>query len=171
MEESQVSSDLHSRDCHNCLTFRDYMRFVDLRKRGEVKKEKLNKCSPETILKFLLLEDPCFKQLQEEISSNLQSYLSAEQLIQCSPEVTAGLLKSNPDFRGLLQTQLISYLNRTDVDISNLEHFSQYLCSLVKNCDPDILQSFIEKIENNINIVFVKEELINFMTVNMKLVN
>ena len=37
-------------------------------------------------------------------------------------------------------------------------------------CDPDILQTFIEKIENNMNIVFVEEELSNFMTVK-KLVN
>ena len=147
------------------------MRFVDLQKRGKVNEEKMSKCSPETILKCLLLEDPCFKQIQEAISSNLQSYLSVEQLIECSPEVTAALLKSNPGFRGLLETQLISYLNRTDVDISNLEQVSQYLCGLIKNCDSDILQSFMEKIENNINIVFVKEELRNFMTVKMKLVN
>ena len=147
------------------------MRFVDLQKRGEVKKEKICKCSPETILKFLLLEDPSFKQLQDAISSNLQSYLSAEQLIECSPRVTAALLKSSPAFRGLLESELISYLNRTDVDISNLEQVSQYLCGLIRSCEPDILQTFIEKIENNINIVFVKEELSNFMTVKMKLVN
>ena len=147
------------------------MRFVDLQKKGEVTKEKMIKFNPETILKFLLLEDPCFKQLQEKISSNMQRYLSAEQLLLTGSEVTAALLKSNPAFRGLLETQLISYLNRTDVDIFQLEQVSQYLCGLIKNCDADILQSFMQKIENNINLVFVKEELSNFMTVKMKLMN
>ena len=129
------------------------------------------KFNPETILKFLLLADPCFKELQETVSSNMQRYLSVEQLLLTGPEVTAALLKSNPGFRGLLETQLISYLNRTDVDIFQLEEVSQYLCGLIKNCDPDILQSFMQKIENNINIVFVKEELSNFITVKMKLIN
>ena len=114
------------------------MRFVDLQKKGEATKEKMIKFNPETILKFLLLEDPCFKQLQETISSNMQRYLSAEQLLLTGSEVTAALLKSNPAFRGLLETQLISYLNRTDVDIFQLEQVSQYLCGLIKNCDADI---------------------------------
>ena len=145
------------------------MRFVDLRKRGEVNQEKMDKFSPETILKFLLLEDPNFKQLQETIFSNLQNYLHIEQLIESSPKVTSALMKSNAGFRGILETLLINYLNRAEVDIRKLEQVSQYLCGLIKNCDPDILQSFMEKIENNINIVFVKEELRNFMMVKMKL--
>ena len=131
----------------------------------------MNKFDPETILKFLLLEDPCFKQLQETISSNLQSLISVQQLIESSPEVTGALLKSNPGFRGLLETKLINYLNRTDVDIFHLEQVSQYFCGLINNCDADILQSFMEKIENNIKIVFVKEELSNFLMVKMKLMN
>ena len=147
------------------------MRFVDLQKRGEVTKEKMNKFDPETMMKFLLLEDPCFKELQDTISTNLQRYLSVEQLLETGSEVTAALLKSNPGFRGLLETKLSNYLNRTDVDIFHLEQVSQYLCGLIKNCDADILQSFMEKIENNINIVFVKEELSNFLMVKMKLMN
>ena len=172
MEESQVVLTLGTYHSHSdcvSLSFRDYMRFVDLQKRGEVSEEKMKKFDPETILKFLLLEDPCFKQLQETITTNWT--LSTEQLLDTSPELTAALLKLNPVFRGLLETQLLSYLNRTDVDIFALEKVSHFLCGITQNCDSDILQSFMEKIENNINIVFVKEELINFMTVKMKLMN
>ena len=147
------------------------MKFVEFHKRGEIDKEKMVKRFPEKILKFLLLQDPIFQGLQSTLTSSLQTYLTAEELLKCRPDLTAALLTSSPVFRAVLDTKLIRYLNRTELDILSLEEVAEYLCALVKNCDKETSENFLEKVENNINVVFVKEELINFMTVKIKLRN
>ena len=147
------------------------MKFVEFHKRGEIDKEKMVKRFPEKILKFLLLQDPIFQGLQSSLASSLQTYLTAEQLLDCRPDLTAALLTSSPVFRAVVQTKLIRYLNRPELDILSLEEVAEFLCALVKNCDKETSENFLEKVENNINVVFVKEELINFMTVKIKLRN
>ena len=145
------------------------MKLVDLHKRGEIDREKIIKLSPEKTLKFLLLEDPSLNEIQSDLAASLQSSLTVEQLLKCSSDISATLLKSSPSFRATLETKLISYLNRTEIDIINLEEVSTFLCALFEQCDKDIAVRFLEKIENNINVGFVREELINIMTVKIKL--
>ena len=144
------------------------MKFVDFHKRGEIDKEKMIKCFPEKVLKFLVLEDPNFSEMQSSLTNSLQNYLSVEQLLKCCPTVTAAAMTSSPGVRRALETKIIRHLNTTEVDIISLEQLAQYLCDIVRNCEKEVVERFLATVENNLSVLFVKEELINFMTVKMK---
>ena len=150
------------------LIFRDYMKFVEFHKRGEIDKEKMIKRFPEKILKFLLLQESNFNEMQSSLTNSLQNYLSVEQLLKCCPKVTAAAMTSSERLRTVLENKLISYLNRTEVDIISLEQLAQYLCDIVKNCETEVAKRFLAKVQNNLKIVFVSSSLLNFMTVKMK---
>ena len=89
-------------------------------------------------------------------------------MLKCCPAVTAAAMTSSPGVRRALETKIIRHLNTTEVDIISLEQLAQYLCDIVRNCEKEVVERFLATVENNLSVLFVKEELINFMTVKMK---